>query len=78
MGSGYEAGESGLRRMLAIGLVAGRIFHFDFEGGMLDILMQQFVLDLVFQLIDKFHSAAGVDDQVGVPVKAVLFTPHDE
>jgi hypothetical protein len=51
--------------VLAIGLVAGGIFHFYFKSGMLDFLVQQLVLDFVFQLIDKFHGAGGVDYQVG-------------
>ena len=52
-------------RPSAIRFVAGGVFHFDLEGGVLDILMQQFVFDLMFQLFDKAPYRCSVDDEVG-------------
>ena len=49
----------------AIRFVAGGVVQFDFEGGVLDVLMQQLVLNLMLELLDGLHRTVIVDDEMG-------------
>ena len=51
--------------MLAIRFVAGGVVQFDFEGGVLDVLVEQLVLDLVLEFFDGIHCTVIVDDEMG-------------